>query len=285
METPPSVAETVKDFIIKSDKNKEFILNLKIIESNLEISITSINEIPNILYRKKYSLEQVILVNKYFSLCQNINEAYQVIIDKLDSKSYELKELIDSVSLTIISNDKLCGNYIFDIPLNKKTEREDINDIYELIKKLKSENIELSKENKEIKENYKNEIKLLKEELEKLKKENLLIKNTSNQNYENFKKLLNEYKKDFDNLKQFGFPSHHKNPKNNCGNSSVQFFQTHESYEGSEKDWAHYIVLNHGNGNDYYQVVIRFPFYSGHVQIGHRESNSWKGWKNLINGY
>ena len=195
METPPSVAETVKDFIIKSDKNKEFILNLKIIESNLEISITSINEIPNILYRKKYSLEQVILVNKYFSLCQNINEAYQVIIDKLDSKSYELKELINSASLTIISNDKLCGNYIFDIPLNKKTEREDINEIYELIKKLKSENIELSKENKEIKENYKNEIKLLKEELEKLKKENLLIKNTSNQNYENFKKLLNEFKK------------------------------------------------------------------------------------------
>ena len=86
-------------------------------------------------------------------------------------------------------------------------------------------------------------------------------------------------------MKQFGFPSHHKNPKNNCGNSSVQFFQTHESYEGSEKGWAHYIVLNHGNGNDYYQVVIRFPFYSGHVQIGHRESNSWKGWKNLINGY
>ena len=34
---------------------------------------------------------------------------------------------------------------------------------------------------------------------------------------------------------------------------------------------AHYLVLNHGDGNNYFQVVVRFPFWGGHVQIGHRE--------------
>ena len=46
-------------------------------------------------------------------------------------------------------------------------------------------------------------------------------------------------------MKQFGFPTLFKNPKNNCGKSSAQFFQTDQSYEGSDKSWAHYIVLNH----------------------------------------
>ena len=86
-------------------------------------------------------------------------------------------------------------------------------------------------------------------------------------------------------MKQFGFPTLFKNPKNNCGKSSTQFFQTNQSYEGSDKSWAHYIVLNHGDGNNYYQVVVRFPFCGGNVQIGHREKNAWKGWKNIGDCY
>ena len=48
---------------------------------------------------------------------------------------------------------------------------------------------------------------------------------------------------------------------------------------------AHYIVLNHGDGNNYYQVVVRFPFWGGNVQIGHREKNVWNGWKNIGDCY
>ena len=134
-------------------------------------------------------------------------------------------------------------------------------------------------------EKLKNEIKILKEELEKMKKENELIKNTSEKNFQNIKSLVDKYKQDFENMKQFGFPSHNKNPKNNCGNYTAQFFQTYESYEGSENSWAHYIVLNHGDGNKYYQIVIRFPFWKGDVQIGHRENGTWKGWKNIGTTY
>ena len=86
-------------------------------------------------------------------------------------------------------------------------------------------------------------------------------------------------------VKKLGFPNHFLNPLNNCGNSTVQFFQTNQSYEGSEQNWAHYLVFNHGDGNKYYQVVIRFPFWNGHVQLGHRENGAWKGWKNICDGF
>ena len=281
METPAPIIQTIKDFKILSDKNKDFQLTIKLDESNLEITIVSINEIPNLSYKNDYSLEQLFQINKYFKLCQTIGEAYNVIIDNLELKNYELKEFINNLSLIIITNDKLCGNYIFEIPLCKKTEREDINEIYSLIKEVKLENSKLLKEKKEIEENLKNEIKSLKEELEKVKNENKV----SNQNYENLKSLFEQYKNDFEKMKKFGFPSYLLNPKNNCGEYSVQFFQTPESYENSEKNWAHYIVLNHGNGNEYYQVVVRFPFWNGNVQIGHRENGCWKGWKNICESY
>ena len=98
---------------------------------------------------------------------------------------------------------------------------------------------------------------------------------------ENLKSSFENFKNEFEKIKKFGFPSFWMNPKNNCGDTSVHFFQTDQSYEGSEQSWAHYIVLNHGNGNNYYQVVVRFPFWRGHVQNGHREHDIWIGWKNI----
>ena len=110
------------------------------------------------------------------------------------------------------------------------------------------------------------------------------MKNILNENNEKLKSF-EELKNKFEKMEKFGNTSLWKNPKNNCGASSAQFFQTSESYEGSEQNWAHYLVLNHGDGNNYFQVVVRFPFWGGHVQIGHREHNSWKGWKNICDSY
>ena len=284
MESPQEV-ETEKSFSILSDKNKEYILIIKLDHSYLEISIKTIKEIPNISYKKKYNLEELISINNYFKICGTIEQAYQVINEKLNTKKYELKELNNGISLIIISDIQLCGNCNLVIPLVQKTEKEDINEIYNLIKKLNSENIKLINEKKSMEEKFINEINILKEELNKIKKENELIKNNTEKNFNNVKSLVDQYKKDFDNMKQSGFPSCYENPKNKCGNSTVQFFQTRESYEGSEQSWAHYIILNHGDGNGYYQVVIRFPFWNGDVQIGHRENGSWKGWKSIGTTY
>ena len=84
MESPPP-PETEKCFTILSDKNKRFILIIKIIKSNLEIIIKTINEIPNAYYQKKYKLEELISINKYFKLCETIGEAYQVINERINS--------------------------------------------------------------------------------------------------------------------------------------------------------------------------------------------------------
>lgn len=111
------------------------------------------------------------------------------------------------------------------------------------------------------------------------------MKDLINNNYQNLNSSLENLKNNFENMSKNGIVSRWLNPKNNCGDSSVQFFQTAESYENSEKTWAHYIVLNHCDGNTYYQVVVRFPFWQGFVQIGHRENGVWKGWKNINNSY
>jgi hypothetical protein len=61
MESPQEV-ETEKSFSILSDKNKEYILIIKLDHSYLEISIKTIKEIPNISYKKNY---QLIIFLKY----------------------------------------------------------------------------------------------------------------------------------------------------------------------------------------------------------------------------
>ena len=48
-----------------------------------------------------YSLEQLFTLNKYFKLCEKIEEAYQVIIDNLESKKLEIKESINTLSFII----------------------------------------------------------------------------------------------------------------------------------------------------------------------------------------
>ena len=50
-----------------------------------------------------------------------------------------------------------------------KSDKENIDELYELIKSLKSENMKLSEEKKEMEKNLTNEIKRLKEEIEKIK--------------------------------------------------------------------------------------------------------------------
>ena len=168
MESPPLLFELKKNFTIKSDKNKEYMFSLKL-ETLIEINIESINEIPNFRYKINYSLEELNHINKYFKLCENITEAYKVIKDNIDSNELELKELDKSLSFRIKTNDKLCGDILFTIPLITKSEKENIYEIYNLIKELKTENVKLSEEKKEMENN-------LRKELEEIKKENALIK-------------------------------------------------------------------------------------------------------------
>ena len=283
-DTPAPIGEIKNEFKMISDTKKEYLFTVKL-TTDIEIIAESIKEIPNKRYKIKYTLEQLSKINKYFKLCERLDEAYQVIIDNINTNEHELKELNNILTFLIKINDKLCGDILFEIPLYIKSDKESMDELFDLIKTLKSENLKLSEEKKENEQKLYNEIKSLKEELQKLKTENDSIKKTSNENYEKLKSQFEKFRKDDEKMKLFGFPSLFQNPKNKCGESSAQFFQTDESYEGSEKSWAHYIVLNHGNGNNYFQVVVRFPFWGGNVQIGHRENNSWKGWKKISDPY
>ena len=100
MSTPaPIIDPTI--LIIKSTKNIEYSFEISLKNSKIEIIIESINEIPKAIYMNNYSLEQLFTLNKYFKLCEKIEEAYQVIIDNLESKKLEIKESINTLSFII----------------------------------------------------------------------------------------------------------------------------------------------------------------------------------------
>ena len=271
METPAPAPFIVKSKKIKiiSDKNNEYYFWLKIESYSLVFIFEPINE-PDVSYKNSYTLNQLFSINKYFKICEIIEDAYQAILDNMSCNKYELKESSNCLTFTIITNDKFCGNYIFEIPFKTKPEKEEINDIYQQIRDLKSEYLKFKEENNN-----------LKNEINKLKNEIVLIKETYDKNYESLKSSFDDLKNNFENMKKVGFPNLFKNPKNNCGESTVQFFQTDESYEGSDKSWAHYLVFNHGDGNSYYQVVVRFSFWGGPVLVGYRDKGVWKGWKRI----
>ena len=166
METPPppSLFEESKKcakFSIKSNKQKEYSFTISLIYSKIEFFIELINEIPKKIYKNNYTLEQLFSINKYFKLCEKLEEAYQAIVDNFENNKIELNESTNNLSVKIVTNEKLCGNILLEIPLTLKTEREDINEIY-VINKLKLEKEENEK-------NLKNEIKILKLNLKKLK--------------------------------------------------------------------------------------------------------------------
>ena len=105
MDIPAPSIKISKVFNKISYKNQEYLLRVKLTSSNIEIYIETINSIPKTIYKQSYSLEKLKLINKYFRVCEEIGETYQVIISILESKKLELKELINAISLIIITND------------------------------------------------------------------------------------------------------------------------------------------------------------------------------------
>ena len=172
----PTISEvkytTVKEFILKSDKNGEF--NMKIGETNeneLFINIESKETISNESFLGKFLLNQIQELNKYFLTCENINDVLEEIIPKIDSNII-LIENNDMIILNIPIPSKKYPNCEFKIKKQKKTQTEILDDTNKII-------AHLINENKELKDSIKNlNEKIF--ELEKENKENNIKKNQIN---------------------------------------------------------------------------------------------------------
>lgn len=61
----------------------------------------------------------------------------------------------------------------------------------------------------------------------------------------------------------------------------VNAYQTSESVNNSEADWASYLCFNHGNGTTYFHQMLRLPFFSNKLQYQRRIDGTLQGWATI----
>ena len=99
IETKPSVSksvskpkpENIKTMNLKSDKNNEFEIQFYAYENNLFFEAKTKNSIPQKNYKKTYSIDNVQKNNKYFLICENINEIYDEILSQIKQNEKGVK--------------------------------------------------------------------------------------------------------------------------------------------------------------------------------------------------
>lgn len=139
------------EFNIASNKNNNFSITLKL-EHNLDISINCPNKIPKISYAKSFSVETIIK-NKYFSLCENIEDVSLTLSPILqDIKNISINEETNGVNLKIKLPHPKCPEIIFFFENKTKDVNESISELYELIEKLNNKIIEQQNEINELKD-------------------------------------------------------------------------------------------------------------------------------------
>lgn len=193
---PTKVKKKEKLFKMNSDKNHSFSVNINILNNILEIyaNIESDN-ISNNFYAKKFSLEELKEMNKYFLLFETIDEIYEDLIILLSKNQSKIYEESNSIKINIPLESFKIKEIEFILNEFVKEENDQINELYSIISELKKEIKELKSNNKYFEEikNLKEENKMLKEKVKEFdvylpylkayrlkqdnKKDNLTIRN------------------------------------------------------------------------------------------------------------
>ena len=166
--SPPSVVQKVKEYKLESE-DKIFKIKLSL-SSNIIIEIHELNKIQGSFYIKEFSLDELVKISRGFKVCENINDAYEILEDIFEAKKYSIK-LKEDNSLILNINVFLPGGRTqsAELSLNKKEINKNvlIEELVQKVNTLEEQNKKLKQEISEIKE-WKNKIeKLFKEEIEK----------------------------------------------------------------------------------------------------------------------
>ena len=133
-----------KIFTIETNENKSFILAIQNKKSSLYINISTQTDILKLEYEKNFSLNDL-KENKYLSLLDSIDDIYDEIINLINTKLKEIK--INEEKNKIILTIPIGGRKIKDILLilneKERDEKQQINELFNIISILKKENNEL----------------------------------------------------------------------------------------------------------------------------------------------
>ena len=196
MDAPKAIekVKSTKSYTIISDKNNSFYLTIQNQSSIIYFLSYYQDNIIKHNYDKKLELEEL-KKNKYLSLCDNIDEIYNELINLLNKNKSKIFERNNEIDLNIptenlkIKEIKISMNEII------MNNNEKIEQIFSLISNLKEEINNLKGDNNNLKE----EIKNLKKEINDLKGNNTNL-NEKNNNIKEDIAIINNRIKILDEL-------------------------------------------------------------------------------------
>ena len=147
------VSVNYKHFEIISE-NKTYSIDIFIENENLLLK-ANLQSLKNEQYENSISLSQI-QSNKYFKMCENINEAFLLLSELSNSKE---KKIISNSNkeITIIFpiNNVLINEVSFQLKFKEKNLEEKFNDLFNLVEKQQKEINNLKKEIEELKKRKK----------------------------------------------------------------------------------------------------------------------------------
>ena len=152
---PSKEEKSLEDKLTIKQNNKEYNFHFQLFSGQIKISINC-NDFFKKQFSKNFSFEELVEINKIFTLSKTISEAYEFIIDYFKNKEKEIKEEKTQLILYIKTKEKIVKDIIFKIPFINSDPKA-MEDLYEEIVKLKKKE-----------ENYIKEIKNLNDKLQYL---------------------------------------------------------------------------------------------------------------------
>ena len=159
---PPLLFHKTKEYTLKSE-DKTFKIKLYL-SSEIIIEVNESDKITDIFYINKFSLEALIEHSKVFKICDDLDEAFDIIVQILE-KQKAFINIIDENEISLIIKVDLPGGkkQEANLILNKKKKNKNI-----LIEELGKKVNQLEEENRNLKKLEK-ENSDLKMKIEKLK--------------------------------------------------------------------------------------------------------------------
>ena len=160
-----------KKLKIKSDKNNDYEVIFFVHEKLLVFKAYNLNLIPLKQYQKCYKYEDVLHNNKFFKICENINEINAEILSQIEEKEGKAKinENENKLKLIIPLSTKKFKECVFEIDEITNNVNSEINNLYSYINRLLNEINELKEKNK----SYEEKLKILENKIDDISLEKL----------------------------------------------------------------------------------------------------------------
>ena len=193
MTEAPTPTQNNKHFDISSD-NKTYSINMALNKENISFNVNSVNTLKNESFENSFSLSQI-QTNKYFKICESLNEAFLLLIELSNSEDKKIiSKSSKEISLIFPINNPLIKEVSFLLKIKEKNLEDKIDELYNLIEKQQIEINSLKKEIADLKEQKKKE-----EEKKDKTEEKFMLKSSfilnKDKDEETIREWINPYKK------------------------------------------------------------------------------------------